>query len=305
MRLKLLIRDVDYLRAFVDTVSKLDSDIYVEIGRDATASADTLIVTDLEAKDFGISLIRELHGGIVFLTEVETTPIPDEEGPFSLFKYRRLSDLISDLRLCYFVHTGEMMKRRSRCRRLCVCGDFEPKKATAFADRLARQILYRAGGAVLLCPLSFLDGSAEWRNADAASFKRMMYYIETKRSFPTEVFFQRDSYGIFRFRNTGILNPIAFLTREERGALIERLSADCFDTIVFDLGECYTDANVEILREADRAFWVGGGGEASVRLMEEISGSDLTEVTFLDAEKHLDELELSADDEAKKLCAAG
>lgn len=190
--------------------------------------------------------------------EDEEYPTPDD-GPFRLFKYKNIDRLLSDMRLFYFIWTGESHCEDFDCRTISVFCDSDETKSRVFATAIARQIAYRSGEAVLLMSLTHIDMRTEGCE-DEDVFKRFMYYIEIERKFPREAFFVIDNYGVSSMRGSGGLNRLQLLSKDEFAKLVEYLAERCFDTIVFNVGTAMTDVGLRAINESGYRFFLRTDG---------------------------------------------
>lgn len=298
MRLRLVLRDKCYQDALVEMFGRADQDIFTEIGDSFATERKMMIVTDMCEEDIADDDLNECGKGLVLLTDEDTEPYSGEDGPFHLFKFKNIDSLLADIRLFYFMWTGETSAEGFECRTISVFCDSDENKSRTFATALARQTAYRSGKETLLMSLKHID-MREGACDNEERFKRLMYYIEIGRRFPREAFFLTDSYGVSRMRMSGGRNRLQMLSEEEFVGLIAYLADKCFGTIVFDVGTALTDKGIRVINESDPCFFLKSevyDACSEERLIKEIVKDD-------DALRRLEMIDVGTDDEMLEFIA--
>jgi hypothetical protein len=283
MKLKLLFKDREYLKALVDAFSRSDKEFFAEIARDLSMKPDTLLLTDRLRCEFSDEAIRRIGAGTVFLTPFRPDGDISGEGPYEIFKYERVSEMLADLHLCYYLYTGEKSRPSGHSRKLAVFSDSASADSTAISEIVARHTAYDTGGRVLLLPLGYLSRSSCGDTCDMRIFRRFMYFAEQNRDFPADFFFRRDEYGVYRVPGFSGLNPFSRLDSAVLDRLTDRLAGKYFDTVVLDIGAFYSEANLGVIRKADSFFYIVTDPVNSDKVLGEITeGADSIDIFTLD-----------------------
>ena len=250
MRLGILIRDEEYRNALINKLSSYDNDLYVNIiGKNSGDASDCLILTDVAPEEFDRSILAGISARTVFLSSASSA---DDAGPGSLrrvFKYSSVNSLLSELSYAYNEWRGNVSIRTYSARLVAVCGESDICSAEK-AGALARQIIYRQGGRVLLMSLGYINDHGRNENDRINRFARMMYAIRTGRESASDSFTYTDSYGVSVLMLPEGVNPVAGLGGEELRSVITGLSGR-FDTLILDIGTCFREENMTVMKEAD------------------------------------------------------
>lgn len=188
MRLKLVMKDREYRDALVERIRRSRQNLYVIIEDNFRMEEDTLLVTDV-----GEGKLRE---GMVLLSS-ECRREVEGKGPYVLFKYAGVDELLTDLRLCSFLWTGKGDLRRGE-ERIVTVGAVE---RTDLGHRLAEQVALELGERleepVLLLDLTYFyrEGQPE---ESGNTFRKLVYYLQSGKNIPVEVFFRRERGNVFR-----------------------------------------------------------------------------------------------------------
>ena len=90
MKLTLVFEDVEYMRALADAIARLDSRIYVELGRiDSSLSImpGNVVLTDINPDSFDPKLLSSLRRKIIFVgSDTGELNNSDESRPFCTIK---------------------------------------------------------------------------------------------------------------------------------------------------------------------------------------------------------------------------
>ena len=238
MKIKLVLRDVEYRKAIAKALTRAGSDIYLEVGRDFRQEDRTLILTDIK---------KEYPGtGFIYLNPVPGGSQQEGNGPYSLFKYEKISSLLSQIRFCYYLWTGEGEVPAGTRQMAAVCCDRFTEQCTEYARALARELIYRYGSRVLILSLSHVNQYGTSGEEDGNVLRQLLYCLERGRDIPMDAFFVKDRYDLYTFRAPYGRNPIAYMDVRELLKLLGNL-AGRFDTVLLDVGNCYTPANLHVL----------------------------------------------------------
>lgn len=259
MRIRLIIKDDEYCRAMLRTISQLDKDVYVEVGDYGGAENiddRTVIVTDLNTKDHSFS-----HNRVVYLTANPSDNIrpnkPEEEQ--KIFKYKSISSIFSDIEQLSYLWTGITDSIDSVSSRIyAVCSDLADD-SSRLSQALARQITFRHGGDILLLSLRYVNEYSLQDEKNNSKFARLMYYMDIGRTIPIDAFTYMDSYGISYLRLSTGLNPMAYMKEDDLIATVRNLSHMKFDTLILDIGDTYNEANIRMINSADNIIWFTSG----------------------------------------------
>ena len=261
MRLGILIKDAEYRDALAEKLSSNNNDILVNILDGSTKeSSESLILTDVRPEDLDSDVLRSIKARTVFLSE---TAVIDHKDCHMFFKYDSVSKLISELSNTYNEWHGPGPGRNYMARIISVCCETDLYAASKCCS-LARQIIYRQGGKVLILPVSYINDHGINDN-DSNILSRLLYSIHTGRERNSDSYTYTDSYGVSSLLLPCGRNPIAYLDGDELRSLSSGLSAR-FDTIICDVGTCYRSENISLIKDSDRiVFFETGRRSLSVR----------------------------------------
>ena len=250
MRLGILIRDEDYRDALIKRLSSYDNDLFVNIiGKSKGDAADCLILTDIRPEEFDKEVLSKISARTVFLS---TSPEPaetDDEAFRRVFKYGSVGTLLSELMLAYNEWRGNVSIRNYSGRIISVCSESDSFSADK-AGALARQIIYRQGGRVLVMSLGYINDHGRNEDDRVNRFARLMYAIRTGRESASDSFTYTDSYGVSCLMLPCGINPVAYLGEDELKGVIRALSGR-FDTLILDIGTCLRGENLAVMKESD------------------------------------------------------
>ena len=293
MRLGILIRDGDYRDALIEKLSSYDNDLFVNIiGNNRGDAADCLILTDIGPEEFDSELLSKISCMTVFLS---TSPDPADcfsEAYRSVFKYGGVNTLLSELMLAYNEWRGNVSIRSYTGKIISVCSESDSSSADK-SSALARQIVYRQGGRVLLMSLGYINDHGRNEDDRVNRFARLMYTIRTGRQSASDSFTYTDSYGVSYLMLPCGINPIAYLGEDELKGVIKALSGR-FDSLVLDIGTCLRDENISLMRESDSIICFGNGRRFS-GMADVIGGQTESQVSLIKITGETDEA-LAMDD---------
>lgn len=304
MRIQMLVRDADYRNALVDMISSEDRDIYIEVDGDSARDGRSVILTDIMPGEIDRDVLRRIARRTLFLsgTDPGNSGLKDaaliqEENLHVLFKYSCLSNILAELALVYHEWTGDAGSLAPVTKTIAVTGDNDLYSSER-CHTLARQIIYRYGGSVLILPLGYINDYKTDAGLGRGWFTRLMYLIEEGRDYPKDSFVITDSYGINYLMLPPGLNPVAGLSKEYLTDLIR--SVGCrFDTLILDIGSCYRRENLDVAAQADSVLFIGSGRR--IPDIEKILGSGASgRLTKIRLSPDTDET-LSIDEYAGKL----
>lgn len=254
MRLGLLIRDVEYRDALAEKLYSYDNDLFVNImdGSNKETSG-SLILTDIRPGEIDHDVIKAIKARTVFIVDSKRD---DQEGCHTVFKYGSIQDIISELTLVYNEWHGTGPGRNYSAGIITVCCETDAYSAVKCTS-LARQIIYRKGGKVLILPLSYINDYGI-RDSDRNNISKLLYLIHTGREHNSDCFTFTDSYGVSSLMLTPGRNPVAYLDKDELRSLISGLASK-FDTIICDAGTCFRNENILLIKESDRIVYFETG----------------------------------------------
>lgn len=246
MRLGILIRDREYRDALVERLSSYDNDIFVNIiGEKDGDVTECLILTDIMPAEFENDLLEKLMPRIVFLY---SNGCCGKEF-HSVFKYSSVNELVSELSVIYNEWHGTGLRKNHSSRIIAVCSESDAYAADKCMS-LARQIIYRHGGRVLVIGMGYINDYGFSESARVNRFARLMYSISKGRSSEYESYTCTDSYGVSALMLPPGQNPMAYLSEDELRMLISGLASQ-FSTLILDIGTCYRKENIMLIRESD------------------------------------------------------
>ena len=254
MRLGILIRDAEYRDALAEKLSICDNNLFVNIISNSTkGTSDSLILTDIRPDEIDPKVLGAIQERTVFLVD---TMNDDFKGCHTVFKYGSVSGLLSELSVVYYVWHGPGPGRKYSSRLLTVCCETDAYSATG-CSTLARQIVYRRGGKVLILPLAFINdyGTKDHYNN---TISKLLYSIHTGHERSSDCFTYTDSYGVSALILPPGRNPVAYIDEDELKGLVSGL-AKRFDTIICDAGTCFRNENILIMKESDHIVFFETG----------------------------------------------
>lgn len=247
MRIGILIRDAEYRDALAEKLALHDNDLYVNIIDNSTKdTSGHIILTDIKPNEVDSGTLKAIRARTVFLTD---TVKDDFKECHKVFKYGSVSNIISELSVVYNDWRGSGLGRNYSARLLSVCCENEAYSA-ACCSSIARQIIYRHGGKVLVLPLAYINDYGN-KDSNNNTISRLLYTIQTGHERSTDCFTYTDSYGVSAVMLPPGRNPVAYLDEDELKSLISGL-AKRFDMIICDLGTCFRNENILIMKESDR-----------------------------------------------------
>lgn len=260
MRIRLIIKDEDYREAMINTIGRADKDVYIEVGGmdDCADIGDsTLIITDYPEKQCKFLSISDFQMRVIFLTTNpnDAIDIDNDSEYYRIFKYSSISSIFSDIEQIYYKWTGETNTSLGLVGRVYAVCTSDARESSEYAKALARQVLFRRGGSILIISLQYINEYANCDEINTAKFSRLMYYLDIDRDYPTEAFIYNDGYGISYMRLPKGLNPIAYLSVTDLEDLVRNFSHNNFDTVILDVGNCYSEANIRMINKVDNILW--------------------------------------------------
>lgn len=245
MRLKLVMKDREYRDALAERIRRSRWNLYVIIEDNFRMEEDTLLVTDV-----GEGKLRE---GMVLLSS-ECRREVEGKGPYVLFKYAGVDELLTDLRLCAFLWTGKGDLRRGE-ERIVTVGAVE---RTDLGHRLAEQVALELGERleepVLLLDLTYFyrEGQPE---ESGNTFRKLVYYLQSGKSIPVEVFFRRERGNVFRVRMPRGMNELMKIPGRECLELVREMGR-YFSAVVCSVGDCFSERNIEVMKNSEWCIYM-------------------------------------------------
>ena len=302
-----MMRDTEYRDALIEMMADMDKDVFIEIAGPGSIRKDAVILTDILPSEIESRSLSRIKERTLFLSPVpversKLRPVfkdcengnegnnvkyiqenMPESGCRLIFKYSSLISIMSELSLIYSAWSGDTGTITPATRVIAVAGDADQLSAVR-CRTLAGQIAYRHGGSILVLPLGYINDYRTDAEGDSGGwFRKLMYFIDEGRDYPPEGFTFTDSYGISCLKLPGGINPLTSLGRGHLSDLITSMSRH-FDTLILDIGSCYSDTNLSILRKADNILFFGSGrriedpaafiGSDNSEKIHHISGAD-------------------------------
>lgn len=261
MRIKLVMKDMEYSKALIKALRQYKQNIFVEIGEFKGYKKDCLIVTDYSPRNFSRSILNSYKGGIVFLLDKE---VPErlkarERGPYFIFKYAGACKIFYELNLAYSLWSGDKSFKRKEYDLISIFSDFGDERSKYTSNMLGRQLAYRYGVKVLILPMSFLNNYSNSMVISRSDFLRLVYYIEERRVFSREVYFEKDNYDVEFLRLPSGINYLANLDEKVANRLLEFLGNNYFDFIILDFATAYTELAIDLIKESKYKIYVESG----------------------------------------------
>ena len=260
MKIILVIKDLEYCKAFRNNIASVDKDVMVEVSRGGKLNgldSKSIIVTDIEPRKVDKKLIKQ----IVFLTkDPKDKGTEDSKTPYrKIFKYLRTSKILAFIEETYCSLTGEMERIDSSGTRIfAVCSDSNSSNGI-LCKTLARQIAYRHGGEILILPLRYINDYFDPNENDGNKFSRLLYYLKSEKECVLDSYLFKDNYGISYASIGKGMNPICKLELEDVLSLIKLFCKGKFETIILDIGDCFSDTNNEIISKSDSILFIKKG----------------------------------------------
>lgn len=296
MKLKLVMKDAEYSRALIKSLSAFNQDLFIEVGEFQNTEEDNLIVTDYNPRKFNINIVKDHRGGIVFILKRD---VPDklkdrEVGPFFVFKYAGVERIMASLNLAYSHWMGDISPSGKKYETISVFSDHDDKRTGYISEILSRHIVYRKGVKVIIIPLTFTNNNASGYTGDRREFLRIMYYIESKRLLSRETFFRKDGYDVEYLRIPPGINYIAGLGIDRLNKMLDFLGENYFDIIILDIGTAYTELGMSAIEKSKFGVWVHGGeSEEIFNDIKKIKGDNIFKINW---ESGIDRVELMSED---------
>lgn len=273
MRLRLVMKDREYRDALARAIGRKKSNLYVIIADTFEHEADTLIVTDV-----GKGKLRE---GMVYLGREPERKV-EGKGPYTLFKYEGVDELIRDLAQCLFLWCGDG-EQPIPSGYLITVGTMErPDLCRRFAESMAMELAKRTDERVLLLPLTyFYKGETLWTSEESV-MRKLLYYIQMGRSLPIDVFFRKGEGNVYYLRMPEGMNELLRIPEGERCGFIRQI-ARYFPVVIGNIGDCYSQGNIELMQNADRCIYMVPEEMEGYfpRTGDFVSGKDNNEITEL------------------------
>ena len=258
MRLGLLIRDIEYRSALVSGISEHDGDIIIDvINPGEKIEPDALILTDAKPADIDKLLLDKINERTVFLVTNQSFNNEDNSNIYTCFKYGSVSRLLAEISDIYQRWRGIESKSAVSSRIIACCSDSDAF-SLGNCTGLARQIIYRHGGSLIIVPLGYINEECVDFGDDINRFARLMYMVGCGRETDTASITYSDSYGISRLMLPPGRNPIAYLDDEDLSKLILYISR-LYDSVILDIAGCYRKENLNAIRNAHSALFFETG----------------------------------------------
>lgn len=290
MKVVMIMRDTEYRDAMIDMMSDFDKDIFIEIAGDGKLHRDSVIITDIMPSEIESGSLKGIRDRTLFLSAVSPGENADTDGCRVIFKYSSLVTIMAEVTLVYSRWTGNTGVVSPSTRIIAVACETD-QYSGARCRSLAGQIIYRHGGPILVLPLGYINDYRCYQDADDGSwFRRLMYMIDEGRDYPADSFTFTDSYGISYLRLADGINPLTGLSRDYITRLIRSIAGH-YDTLILDIGTCYSEINLVLLTMADNVLFFGTGSRIGDPKAFLGSGRDFRIISSLDAQAETREID--------------
>lgn len=259
MKVKLVMRDTEYRDALAKRWSKIGWDLYVEMGEDFSREENEMIITDL---GYG-----KLKPGMIYLH-----PEPRKEmegaGPHTLFKYAGAESILRDVRICFYLWTGQGKLPDDSSFKILIGAAFRTDLCHQFAVALAEELSQQSELSILYLPFSYFVPRNGWGIGGnvapmVGTVRKLGYYLEQKRDIALEMFFWQRPNRVYRLcsPDSGIpgVNELARITSAEQCSFVEQVSA-YFDITVIMVGDCLNEGSRNLVEVADKSIFLGNEG---------------------------------------------
>lgn len=278
MRIALLINDREYRDALIQHISDSGSEIMIDIvSAGEKIEPDALILTDAKPADVDSSLLSSINDRIIFLTK-ERPDTSDDNSLHKLFKFESVSRLLAAISDVHCKWMGIDSHNAVSSRVIACCSDSDAFSGSR-CTRIARQIIYRQGGSVLILPLGYINEHSSDYSRDMNRFARLMYKVRKGDLSCAGTFSYTDSFGISRLMIPEGRNPIAYLDESELTTLILVLSK-LFETLILDVGGCYRPENIRAITNANSVICLESG-RRRIRFEELIPSEDMSKLKVI------------------------
>ena len=255
MRFRILLSEKEYLTSFIEMSSRTDKNLFIDLSFDGSLFDDELLITDIPIDMLSHQYPAINTNSVCFLSSAQ-----DYErlttGPFRLFKFQNFDDLISKIKLCGFSHFGGTTLKVSNNYKVGFVFDSHVYYSD-FVLQFAKQVVYKHGLNVLILPLQFVSSSYGIDQSsynDSYIFKKLIYMINKKEEIPIDSIFSTDSLGVYHFKSSLSLNPIAAMDDKSFNMLIQYIYEHFFDVICFDIGRCLNKRNINLLYDMNNVI---------------------------------------------------
>lgn len=276
MRVGMMMRDTEYRDAMIEMMSGFDKDIFIEVAGEGGVSRESVILTDIMPEEIESGSLEKIRHRTVFLSPVPDCSKKNAVNPGSsipssgngscsvVFKYSSLLEIMAEISYVYSAWTGNTGSISPSTRVIAVTGE-EDSLSSDRCRSLAKQIIYRRGGSVLIMPLGYINDYRPPAADGRGRFRRLMYMIDEGKDYLPECYTYTDSYGISYLDLPAGINPLTALTTDYLTRLITSLCSH-FETVILDAGTCYSSRNLKLMHSADNILFFG-----SERRIEDIS----------------------------------
>ncbi len=268
MRVGMMMRDAEYRDALIEIMSASGKDIFIEVAAGRSVSRESVILTDIMPEEIEAGSLEKIKRRTVFLSPVPpggqhhdrsgyNSGTDKNNGCRIVFKYAGFAEIMAEISLAYSEWTGDTGSISSSTRIIAVTGESDLLSSERCRS-LAKQIIYRRGGSVLILPLSFINDYRSPTSESRGRFRRLMYMIDEGKDYLPGAFTCLDSFGIEYLLLPAGINPLTALTTDYLSKLISSLCLH-FDTVILDIGTCYSSKNIRLIQSADNILFFGSG----------------------------------------------
>ncbi len=266
VKLKILLYDVEYMRAFVDRLPYCDISIDAEVVNsidEVGSLTDSVILTDKSIDNESIDRRKIIYlfvskNDIASISCENDSNVEDmtESGEHYIFKYSAVRDVVAEISQIYTdIYNCKGKLNTGGCEIITVCSSEEYEGNVSIISRfVARQVAHIRHSRVLLISMRELNPFS----CDSGHYglDRLIYTMMDGRSISLENFFFRDEYGVYYFRTNEYINRLNLLSSDDLEWFLGHLSK-LFQVMVFHIGSTMNEKNINHIESSDCCFCVG------------------------------------------------
>lgn len=162
--------------------------------------------------------------------------------------------LLTDLRLCAFLWTGKGDLRRGEDRIITVGAVERTDLGHRLAEQVALELGERLEEPVLLLDLTYFYRKGR-PDESGNTFRKLVYYLQSGKNIPVEVFFRRETGNVFRIRMPRGMNELMKIPGVECLELIREMGR-YFSAVVCSVGDCFSERNIEVMKNSEWCIYM-------------------------------------------------
>ena len=124
----------------------------------------------------------------------------------------------------------------------------------ALAEQVALELGERLEEPILLLDLTYFyrEGQPE---ESVNTFRKLVYYLQSEKNIPVEVFFRRETGNMFRIRMPRGMNELMRIPGAECLELIREMGR-YFSAVVCSVGDCFSERNIEVMKNSEWCIYM-------------------------------------------------